>query len=102
MLGPWVPPPMMFPPCPPFAGWYGPWAPPLMHFHSGWSRPARGFNHGGYHAGDNCYRDFGQQQQTGCHTRFLDKHRIFMACVPKNNNSTHTDISIHDNAKCHK
>jgi hypothetical protein len=25
--------PMMYAPCPPWVGWYGPWAPPLMHFH---------------------------------------------------------------------
>jgi hypothetical protein len=36
MLRPWGPPPMMFPPCPPWAGWYGPWVPPPMHFHPGW------------------------------------------------------------------
>jgi hypothetical protein len=43
MLGPWGPPPMMYPPCPLWAGWYGPWAPPLMHFHPGLSGPAEGF-----------------------------------------------------------
>jgi hypothetical protein len=37
--GPWGPPLMMYPPCPPWAGWYGPWTSPLMHFHPGWSGP---------------------------------------------------------------
>jgi hypothetical protein len=31
-----------------------------MHFHPGWSGPARGFDHGGYHPGDGHYGDFGQ------------------------------------------
>jgi hypothetical protein len=46
MLGSWGPPPMMYPPCPPWEGWHGPWAAPPIHFHSGWSGPARGFDHG--------------------------------------------------------
>jgi hypothetical protein len=43
MPGPWWPPPMMFPPCPPWADWYDPWVPPSMHFHQGWSGPAQAF-----------------------------------------------------------
>jgi hypothetical protein len=62
MLGPWGPPPIMFPPCPLWAGWYGPWVPPLMHFHPGWSGPAQGFGHGGYYARDGCYRHINHQQ----------------------------------------
>jgi hypothetical protein len=31
---------MMYPPCPPWAGWYGLWALPPMYFHPGWSGPA--------------------------------------------------------------
>jgi hypothetical protein len=53
---------MMFPPCPPWAGWYGPWVPPPMHFYSGWSGPTQGFGHGGYYAGDGCYGHIGPQQ----------------------------------------
>jgi hypothetical protein len=49
MSGPWGPPPMMYPPCPPWAGWYGPRTPPPMHFHPGWSGPTQGFGHGGYY-----------------------------------------------------
>jgi hypothetical protein len=62
MSGPWGPPSMMYPPCPPWARWYEPWAPPLMHFHLGWSGPAEGFGHGGYYAGDGRYRSVGRQQ----------------------------------------
>jgi hypothetical protein len=62
MSGPWGPPPMMYPPCPPWAGWYGTWASPLMHFHLGWSRPTQGFGHRGYYAGDGRYRHVGHQQ----------------------------------------
>jgi hypothetical protein len=43
-------------PCPPWAGWYGPWVPPPpMHFHSGWSGFVEGFGHGIYYAGDDRY-----------------------------------------------
>jgi hypothetical protein len=59
MSGPWGPAPMMFPPCPPWMGWYGPWVPPPMHFHVGWSGPPQGFGHGGYYTGDGCYRHIG-------------------------------------------
>jgi hypothetical protein len=62
MLGPWGPPPMMYLPCPPWAGWYGPWAPPPMHFHSGWLGPTQCFGHEGYYAGDDRYRHIGHQQ----------------------------------------
>jgi hypothetical protein len=55
MLGPWGLPPMMYPPCPPWAGWYGPWTLSPMHFHPGWSGPAEDFGHGGYYTGDDCY-----------------------------------------------
>jgi hypothetical protein len=37
MSGLWRPPPMMYPPYPPWAGCYKPWAPPLMRFDPGWS-----------------------------------------------------------------
>jgi hypothetical protein len=62
MPRPWGPPPMMFPPCPPWAGWYGPWVPSLMHFHPGWSGPAQGFSHRGYYTGDGWYEHIGYQQ----------------------------------------
>jgi hypothetical protein len=55
MLRLWGPLSMMYPPCPPWAGWYGPWAPLPMHFHPGWSRLTEGFDHGGYYAGDDRY-----------------------------------------------
>jgi hypothetical protein len=41
------PPPMMYPPCPPWAGWYGPWTPPSMHFHIGNNR----YGHVGHEQG---------------------------------------------------
>jgi hypothetical protein len=53
---------MMYPPCPHWVGWYGPWTPLWMHFHLGWSRPAQGFGHGGYYAGDGSYGHIGHQQ----------------------------------------
>jgi hypothetical protein len=56
MPGLWGPPPMMYPPCPPWAGWYGPWAPSLMHFHPRWLGPTEDFGYGGYYAGDSHYR----------------------------------------------
>jgi hypothetical protein len=62
MSGPSGPPPMMYPPCPPWVGWYGPWAPPLMHFHLGWPGPVEGFGHRGYYAGDDRYIHAGHQQ----------------------------------------
>jgi hypothetical protein len=37
---------MMYPPCHPWVGWYGPWASPPMHFHPGWSVPTEGFGYG--------------------------------------------------------
>jgi hypothetical protein len=52
---------MMYPPCPPWVGWYGPWTPPPMHFHPGWSRPTQGFGHGGYYAGDDRYKHVDHQ-----------------------------------------
>jgi hypothetical protein len=62
MPGPWGPPLMMYPPCPPWVGWGGPWAPPPMPFHLGWSGPKHGFGHGGYYAGDDLYGHVGHQQ----------------------------------------
>jgi hypothetical protein len=62
MPGLWGPPPMMYLPCPPGAGWYGPWTPPPIHFHPGWSGPAEGFDHGGYYTGDDRYWSVGHQQ----------------------------------------
>jgi hypothetical protein len=62
MPGPWGPPPMMYPPRPPWAGWYGPWAPPPMHFDPGWSGPIDGFGHGGYYVGDDHYGYVSHQQ----------------------------------------
>jgi hypothetical protein len=53
---------MMYPPCPPWAGWYGPWALPPMHFHSGWSGPTQGFGHEDYYAGDGRYEHVSHQQ----------------------------------------
>jgi hypothetical protein len=53
---------MMYPPCPPWVGWYSLWTLPPMHFHPGWSGPAGGFGHGGFHAGDSCYGSIGHQQ----------------------------------------
>jgi hypothetical protein len=65
MLGPWRPPPMTYPPCPPWVRWYGSWAPPPMPFHPGWSGPAKGFGYGGFYARDNCYRHVSHQQDRG-------------------------------------
>jgi hypothetical protein len=62
MPGPLGPLLMMYPPCPPWAGWYGPWVPPPMHFHLGWSGPTQGFGYGGYYARDNHYIHVGHQQ----------------------------------------
>jgi hypothetical protein len=62
MPGPWRPPSMMYPPCPPWVGWYGPWALPPMHFHPGWSGPSEGFGHICYNIGDNRYGSAGHQQ----------------------------------------
>jgi hypothetical protein len=59
MPGPWGPPSMIYPPCPPWTGWYGPWAPLSMHFHLGWSGSAKGFGHGGYYAADGRYEYVG-------------------------------------------
>jgi hypothetical protein len=53
---------MMYPPCSPWVGWYGPWAPPPMHFHPRWLGPAEGFGHGGYYVGDDCYGYVSHQQ----------------------------------------
>jgi hypothetical protein len=65
MPGPWGPPPMMYPLCPPLAGWYASWVSPPMHFHPGWSGPTQGFDHGGYYVGDGRYRHIGHQQSRG-------------------------------------
>jgi hypothetical protein len=59
MPGSWGPPPMLYPP---WAEWYGLWVLPLMHFHLGWSGPAGGFGHEGYHIGDGRDGGVGQQQ----------------------------------------
>jgi hypothetical protein len=60
MPGIWGPPPMMYPPCPPWAGWYELLAPPPpMHFHPRWLGPTEGFGHGGYDAGDDRYGSLG-------------------------------------------
>jgi hypothetical protein len=56
------PPLMMYPPCPSWVGWYEPWAPLSMHFHLGWSGPAKGFGHEGYYARDDHYRYVDHQQ----------------------------------------
>jgi hypothetical protein len=62
MPGSWGPPPMMYPPCPPWAGWYGPWTSPSMHFHPKWSGLAEDFGHGGYYIRDGRYGSIGHQQ----------------------------------------
>jgi hypothetical protein len=62
MPGSWGPSLMMFPPCPPWAGWYGPWVSPPLHFHPRWSGPTQGFGHGGYYTEDGCYRHNCHQQ----------------------------------------
>jgi hypothetical protein len=61
MPRPWGPPPIMYPPYPPWVGWYGPWTPPPMPFHLGWPGPAGGFGHRGYQAGDSHYAGVDQQ-----------------------------------------
>jgi hypothetical protein len=53
---------MMYPPSPPWAGWYRPWVPLPMHFHPGWSEPAEGFGHEGHYAGDGRYVYVSHQQ----------------------------------------
>jgi hypothetical protein len=65
MPRPWGPPSMMYPPCPPWAGWYGQWAPPPVPFHPRWSGHAEGFGYGGSYVGDGCYGYVGHQQDTG-------------------------------------
>jgi hypothetical protein len=62
MLRPWGPPPMMYPPYPPLARWYGLWTPPPMHCHLGWLGPAGGFGNRGYRTGDGYYGGVVQQQ----------------------------------------
>jgi hypothetical protein len=62
MPRPWGPPPMMYLPYPPWAGWYGLWTPLPMHFHPRWSRPTEGFGCGGYYTGDDRYRSIDHQQ----------------------------------------
>jgi hypothetical protein len=62
MPGLWGPPPMMYPPCPSWVGWYGPWAPLPMHFHPGWSIPFESFGHIGYFIGDDRYGSVTHQQ----------------------------------------
>jgi hypothetical protein len=52
----------MYPPYPPWAGWYGLWTSPPMDFHPGWSGPIEGFGHGGYYTRDDRYRSVGHQQ----------------------------------------
>jgi hypothetical protein len=56
------PPPMMYPPCLPWEGWYGPWVLVPMHFHLGLLGLAGGFDHEGCHAEDRRYGGVGQQQ----------------------------------------
>jgi hypothetical protein len=65
MPEPWGPPPMVYPPCPPWAGWYGPWAPSSMPFHPGWSGPTEGFGFVGFYAGDGRCGHVGHQQDRG-------------------------------------
>jgi hypothetical protein len=65
MPGPWGPPPIMYPPCPPWAEWYGPWALQPMPFHLGWSGPTDGFGYGGFYVGDGRYGHIGHQQDRG-------------------------------------
>jgi hypothetical protein len=62
MPGPWGTPPIMYPPCPSWMGWYGPWASPLMHFHPEWSRATMSFVHEDYYTGDSCYGSVDHQQ----------------------------------------
>jgi hypothetical protein len=65
MSGPWGPPPMMYQPCPPRAGWYRLWAPPPMHFHLGWSGLGECFGHGEYYTVGGRYGSVGHQQDKG-------------------------------------
>jgi hypothetical protein len=65
MPRPWGPPSMVYPPCPPWAGWYGPWASSSMPFHPGRSGHAEGFGFGGFYAGDGHYGHVGHQQDRG-------------------------------------
>jgi hypothetical protein len=57
----WRPPPMRYPPYPPWAGWYDQWIPSPMHFHPRWSGPTEGFGHGGYYTRDGHYRSIAHQ-----------------------------------------
>jgi hypothetical protein len=59
MSGPWGPPPILYLPCPPWVGWYGPWALPPMPLHPGWLGPTGCFGFGGFYAGDDRYRHVG-------------------------------------------
>jgi hypothetical protein len=76
MPRPWGPPPMMYPPCPPWAGWYRPWTPPPMHFHPAWSGPTEGFAHGGYYTGDDCYGYVGYHRTGGPEDRKIRQSRM--------------------------
>jgi hypothetical protein len=40
-----------------------------MNFHPRWSRPVGGFDHGGYHTGDDRYIGFDQQQDMRSHSQ---------------------------------
>jgi hypothetical protein len=64
MPGPWGPPSMMYSPCLPWRGWYGPWAPSLMPFHPGWLGPAEGFSYGGCYPRDGRYRHVDHQHDS--------------------------------------
>jgi hypothetical protein len=80
MPGLWGPPPMTYPPCPPWPGWYEPWDPPPMQFLVGWSGPIESFGHGGYYTRDGRYRSVGHQQD-----RIAPRQENWMVWNPKPN-----------------
>jgi hypothetical protein len=62
MPGAWGPPPMMYPPCPPWVGWYGSWTLPPMHFHLEWLGPIEDFGHRGYYTRNGRYGSVSHRQ----------------------------------------
>jgi hypothetical protein len=75
----WGPPPMMYPPCPPWVEWCSPWTPSPMHFHPGWSRLVEGFGHGGYYTRDDRDESVGHQQDRKASTQ---ENRTFRNVKP--------------------
>jgi hypothetical protein len=61
MPEPWGPPPMMYPPCPPWGGVVR-YVDSAVHFYPIWSGPAEGFDHRSYYTEDDRYGSVSHQQ----------------------------------------